>query len=105
MSSRLTCDQYGRAVVVVTTPSLWLAVGKQFLVIDMFELGFTPPGRAPTAAERMSARPPYESNSAKRARRERLEVPDDELDEQAALAAAYAEQRRTPPDLIGRVAA
>jgi hypothetical protein len=33
-------------------------------------------------------------------RRKRLEVPDDELDEAAAIAAAYAEQRREPVDLI-----
>jgi hypothetical protein len=103
MSSRRALDAQGRAIVVVTTPSLWLQVGERFLVVDPFELGFTRPGRPPTARERAaSARFFYDSTSAKR---QRAEVPDDELDEAAAVAAAYAEQRHEPVDLIGRVAA
>jgi hypothetical protein len=46
----------------------------------------------------------YDSTSAKRTRQEQLEVPDDEFDEAAAVAAGYAEQRREPADLIGRAA-
>jgi hypothetical protein len=36
--------------------------------------------------------------------RERQEVPDDELDERAALEAARLEEQREPVDLIGRAA-
>jgi hypothetical protein len=101
MSSRLALDQHGRTVVVVTTPSLSLQVGDRFLVVDLFELGFTRPGRPPTARERAaSSKFFYDSNSAKRARAERPEIPDELLADEEAVRLAYCEQRRTPPDLV-----
>jgi hypothetical protein len=99
MSSRLATDQAGRIVCVVATPSLSLLTGQRFVVVDLFDLGFIRPGRAPTAQERLSARPPYDSNSAKR-RRERPEVPDELLADEEAIRQAMIEQRRTPPDLV-----
>jgi hypothetical protein len=101
VSSRLAVDGYGRLVAEGTCVELQ---GLRWLVIDTFEI-FTPPGRAPTAQERMSARPPYESNSAKRARRERVEVPDELLADQEAVELARREQQREPFDLISRAAA
>jgi hypothetical protein len=78
-----------------------------FLVVDPRFVGLMPTlGRLPSARERSDVRAPYDPTSAKRARRSQLaEVPDDELDERAAVAAAYEAQRREPADLIGRVAA
>jgi hypothetical protein len=103
MSSRLALDPQGRTIVVVTTPSLWLRVGERFLVLDWLDM-FEPRGRPPTVRERESTRAPYDSNSAKRQRAQLVEVPDDELDEAAAVAAAYAERRREPVNLISRAA-
>jgi hypothetical protein len=99
MSSRIAVDSYGRLIVEGTCLELR---GLRWLVLDGRELGLLPTqARPPDARERMQAgRTFYDPNSAKRARAERLEVPDDELDEQAALAAAYAEQRSAPPDLV-----
>jgi hypothetical protein len=85
--------------VVVTSSTDGLPIGHVFVVVSLFEI-FEPRGRPPTTREMAAARPPYESNSAKRARRERREVPDDELDDQAAIEAAYREQRREPVDLL-----
>jgi hypothetical protein len=99
MSSRLALDPQGRKIVIVTSSTDGLPIGHVYLVVDWNGF-FTPPGRAPTARERAEARPPYESNSAKRARLQRVEVPDDELDEQAAVEAARREQQRAPVDLI-----
>jgi hypothetical protein len=95
-------DRHGRTIVVVTTRSLYLEVGDVFFVLDGRPFGLVPErGRPADARERLqTARTFYDPTSAKRARQERLEVPDDELDEQAALAAAYAEQRRQPTDLV-----
>jgi hypothetical protein len=100
MSSRLGVDPHGRAVVVVTTPSLWLDVGERFLVVDVFELGFTRPGRAPTPREMMSARPPYESKTRAATWERRAEQDDEQLAEAEAIRLAMLEQRRTPPDLV-----
>jgi hypothetical protein len=105
VSSRLAVDQWGRKVAIITTRSLWLEPGEVFLVLDGHPFGLVPTrGRPPDPRERLQARDPYDSNSGKRARA-RLEVPDEDLDEQAALAAAYAEQRRSPPDLVNLIAA
>jgi hypothetical protein len=105
VSSRLAVDQRGWTVVEIVTPSLGLDTGERFLIVDRFRLGWlSRPGRTPTAKERMSARPPYEPLSARKARQEAREVPDDELDEKAALEACIREQEREPTDLIGRVA-
>jgi len=62
-SSRLAVDAQGRTVVVVATPSLCLQVGERFVVLDWFDLGFTRPGRAPTARERMAAPEPMLARS------------------------------------------
>jgi hypothetical protein len=104
-SSRLAFDADGRTVVVVTTPSLWLRAGERFLVLDLFELGFTRPGRPPSPEEMLSARNPYDPESAKRARRERREIPDELLDDEEAIRQAMLEQRREPVHLVSRVAA
>jgi hypothetical protein len=99
MSSRLAVDGYGRLIVEGTCLELR---GLRWLVIDGRELGLLPTqARPPDARERMqTAKTFYDSNSGKRARAERLDVPDDELDERAALEAARLEQQRTPPDLL-----
>jgi hypothetical protein len=103
VSSRLAVDGYGRLIVEGTCLELR---GLRWLVLDGRELGLLPThGRPPDPRERLHAREPYDPNSAKRTRADRLDVPDEELDEQAALAAAYAEQRRQPADLLSRVAA
>jgi hypothetical protein len=101
MSSRLAVDRHGRTVVAITTPSPALEVGDWLLVVDRVELGWLArPGRAPTARERATARPPYRSPNAVKP----IEVPDEDLlDEQAALDACIREQQREPVDLIGRV--
>jgi hypothetical protein len=101
MSSRLAVDAQGRTVVIVTSATDGLPIGHVFLVLDWRGF-FTPPGRPPSPREMLAARAPYDSNSTKRAR---AEVPDDELDEQAALEAAYREQKREPADLLQAVAA
>jgi hypothetical protein len=100
VSSRLAVDRYGRLVAVGTCVELQ---GLRWIVIDLFELGFTPPGRAPTAQERMSARPPYDPTSAKRARL-RPEVPDELLAEEEAIRQAMVEQQRQPADLVNMAA-
>jgi hypothetical protein len=103
-SSRLAVDASGRLVCVVTVGGMAAHVGERFLVVDLFELGFTRPGHPPSAGERdVTSRHFYDSNSAKRQRTQEA-LNDDELDEDAAVAAAYAEQRREPVDLIGRAA-
>jgi hypothetical protein len=96
MSSRLALDGRGRKIVVVTSSTDGLPVGYVFVVIDWGEL-FTPRGRPPTARERSGARLPYNAPAAIPTS---IEIPDEELDEQAAVAAAYAEQRKAPPDLV-----
>jgi hypothetical protein len=45
-------------------------------------------GHLPDAGERASARPPYDSTAARRARREREQPPDELLDEPTAIALA-----------------
>jgi hypothetical protein len=106
VSSRLAVDQWGRKVAIITTRSPRLEPGQIFLVLDGHPFGLVPTrGRPAGARERMEAgKWFYDANSGKR-ERARLEVPDEELDEQAALAAAYAEQRREPADLVNLVAA
>jgi hypothetical protein len=107
VSSRLAVDQWGRKVAIITTRSLWLEPGEVFLVLDGHPFGLVPTrGRPAGARERMEAgKWFYDANSGKRARAEQPQVPDEELDEQAALAAAYAEQKREPADLVNLVAA
>jgi hypothetical protein len=96
VSSRLAVDRWGRTIVVVTSSTDGLPIGHVFVVLDWTGF-FTPRGRAPTAREKATAKPPY---SSPRSRWNRPQVEDDQLDEAAAVAAAYAEQRREPADLI-----
>lgn len=66
---------------------------------------FTPRGRPPTARERLEAKPPHQDpRNALRMWGPPAPIVNDSLDEQAALEAAYREQRREPVDLIGRAA-
>ena len=100
MSSRLGVDSQGRRVAVVTIRTLPdLEMGHVFVVLDWLGL-FTPHGRPPTAREKAGVRTPHRAPTQPPA-----QVPDEELDELAAVAAAYAEQRREPPDLVNLVAA
>jgi hypothetical protein len=99
MSSRLAVDRWGRQVVVVTSSTDGLPIGHVFVVID-WKGFFTPPGRRPTPAEMQRARLPYDPTSAKRRRAQLAETPDHQLDDQAAIEAAYAEQRNAPVDLV-----
>jgi hypothetical protein len=101
MSSRLAVDALGRTVAIVTVRLPDLEPGHCFLVVDPRLVGLMPTlGRLPSPRERTDVRAPYDPTSAKRRRAQLAEVPDDELDEAAAMAAAYAEQRREPVDLI-----
>jgi hypothetical protein len=102
MSSRLALDQHGRTIVVITTRSLWLEVGQVFLVLDGRPFGLVPErGRPADARERLqTAKTFYDPASAKRARAERPEVPDELLADEEAVRLAYAEQRKAPPDLV-----
>jgi hypothetical protein len=99
VSSRLAVDGYGRLVVEGTCLELR---GLRWLVVDGRELGLLPTqARQADARERtQTSKTFYDSNSAKRARAEQQDVPDDELDEAEAIRAAMLEQRRTPPDLL-----
>lgn len=99
-SSRLASDQWGRTVAVVTTSTDdGLPIGHVFVVVDWRGF-FTPLGRPPTAREIATTRVPYGASNMKLARRERQEIPDDQLDDEAAIRAAYLEQRREPVDLL-----
>jgi hypothetical protein len=101
MSSRLAIDALGRTVAIVTVRLPDLEPGHCFLVLDPRLVGLMPTlGRLPSPRERADVRAPYDPTSAKRRREQQAEVPDDDLDEVAAMAAAYAEQRRNPPDLV-----
>jgi hypothetical protein len=101
MSSRLATDDRGRLIVVGTCLELR---GMRWLVVDLLELGFTPPGRPPSPEEMLRTRTPYDSNSAKRTRLDREEIPDELLADEEAVRLAYTEQRRTPPDLVNLAA-
>jgi len=63
--------------------------------------------RATTLAITAPGSPPARRGRARRHRPwlERQEIPDDELDEQAALEQTWREQRHEPVDLIGAYAA
>ena len=102
MSSRLSVDQHGRRVVVITTRSLWLEIGQVFVVVDGRPFGLVPEqGRPADARERMqTGRTFYDPTSAKRARQERPDVPDELLADEEAVRLAYLEQRRAPADLL-----
>ena len=108
MSSRLAFDHHGRLVAIEADGTRWVVLGNLVYSTSSGEiilfgwLGRS--GRPPTAREMAEARPPYESTSAMRERRQRLEVPDDELDEKAAIEAARLEQQRQPADLLQAVA-
>jgi hypothetical protein len=102
MSSRLATGPHGERLAVITVHTLpGLEIGHVFAVLDWCEL-FIRRGRPPTARERATVREPYDLARAKRERRE--QVPDEQLDERAALEACRREQQREPVDLIGRAA-
>ncbi len=73
--------------------------GLRWIVIDLFELGFTRPGRPPTSREMAAARVPYQAPDF-RVPPTSPEVPDDALSEREAIRQAMIEQRRQPPDLV-----
>jgi hypothetical protein len=97
--SRLVYDDRNRLVCIDLSGRRWLVLDLQLV------LGFTPPGRAPTAEERMRARAPYSVSADPWRQNGRAALDDGQLDDKAALEAAYREQRREPVDLIGRAAA
>src|SRR6266511_5722832 len=100
-SSRLALDSLGRTVVIVTTPACDIEVGHVFVVLDGTAWGLVPErGRLATPQERAAARPPYQDPRAARKQWGEPSPAEPELDEQAAIAAAYAEQRRAPADLL-----
>jgi hypothetical protein len=104
VSSRLAIDELGRTVAVITVRLPDLEPGHCFLVVDPRLVGLMPTlGRLASPRERTDVRAPYDPTSAKRARREQIQ--DDQLDEEAAIEAAYAEQRREPTDLLNLIAA
>jgi hypothetical protein len=101
VSSRLAVDGLGRMVAVITVRLPDLEPGHCFLVVDPRLVGLMPTvGRLPSSRERTDVRAPYDPTSAKRRRAQLVEVPDDELDDAEAVAAAYAEQRREPADVF-----
>jgi hypothetical protein len=85
----------------------WLVLGNlvhSTVTGDLILFGWLgPSGRPPTPHEMMTTRAPYTAGGARR-ERERQELPDDLLADQAAIEAAYAEQRREPVNLISRAA-
>jgi hypothetical protein len=105
VSSRLAFDPHGRLVAEGTCLDLrglrWVVLGNLVYSTSSGEIvlfgWLGKSGRPPTPRERAEARPPYENPKA---RRWKVQVDDDELDEAAAVAAAYAEQRRQPTDLV-----
>lgn len=99
-SARLGLDRHGRVVAIVTVADASTWRGQVFVVIGQ-DMIFTPRGRAPTARERALAKEPYQSTP----RWDRpVEIPDDVLDERAALLAARREQQREPVDLFSAAA-
>jgi hypothetical protein len=115
VSSRLAQDRYGRRIAVISVRTLPdVEIGQRFLVLgDTIASGATSvrfyfmvdetrrESRPASPREQLEAQrhAPYRPNMS-RQERERQRVPDDELDEAAAVAAAYAEQRRAPADLL-----
>jgi hypothetical protein len=108
-SSRLGLNSANRLVAVATTIDTVTAVGHVFLVLDPRPFGLVPEhGRLPSTRERAEARPPCQDRRAARGQWGEQPPPaleEPELDEQAAIAAAYAEQRREPADLLHALAA
>jgi hypothetical protein len=117
VSSRLAVDRYGRTVAIISVRTLPdIDLGYQYVVLGdtiasagtrIFRLADETrrASRPATAREQQEAQrhAPYRPSLSRREREQ--EVPDEELDEQAALAAAYAEQKREPADLVNLVAA
>ncbi len=106
-SSRLGYDNQGRSICVDTGGRRWLVLGNlvySTVTGDLVLFGWLgTSGRPPTSREMATARPPYDSASAKRARQPRQEIPDDLLDERQALEACRREQEREPVHLVSRV--
>src|SRR5512133_3364646 len=86
VSSRLAVDALGRTVAIVTVRLPDLEPGHCFLVVDPRVIGLMPTlGRLPSPRERSDVRAPYDPTSAKRRRAQLVEVPDEQLAEQAAI--------------------
>jgi hypothetical protein len=109
MSSRLAFDSQGRLIAIETDGTRWLVLGnlvKSTITGDTILFGWLGrSGRPPTARERATAREPYLGPGRTNVWPRRRDRDDDDLDASNAIAAAYAEQRREPADLIhGRAA-
>jgi Ser/Thr protein kinase RdoA (MazF antagonist) len=101
VGSRLAFDRFGRLVAIEVDGHVWVVIGNTCKAGGPGFGWMGQTGRPPTARERAEARPPYQDPRAARRQWGRpATVEDDELDEQAAIAAAYAEQRRQPADLL-----
>jgi hypothetical protein len=96
--SRLVYDHQGPRFCIGADGCVWRVLHLAAV------MGFEPPGRLPEAREMLMTRSTYTSVVGARRDRQRQVVPDDELDERAALEACRREQQREPADLIGRVA-
>jgi hypothetical protein len=117
MSSRLAQDRYGRIVAVINVRTLPdVELGYRYVVLgDTIAAGASSvrfffladetrrASRPPNGRERLEAQrhAPYRP-ALSRQERERQQVPDSELAEQAAIELARREQQHTPADLIGR---
>jgi hypothetical protein len=101
MNSRIAQDSSGRAVAIIrlrTLPDVEL--GHSFLILDGRTVGLLPTrARKPTRASAEAQKQTYTPNLSRQLREQPAEQ-DDELDENAAIEAAYREQRRSPPDLV-----
>ena len=78
MSSRLTTDQYGETIVVVTAGE---HAGRCYRVLPEHMIGFEERGRAPSLEEMLGTRAPYQAVQwVKR------KAPEDELEAIAKVA-------------------
>ena len=108
MSSRLATDHYGRLIAVGTCVELqglrWVVLGDTIGAAGSGGIFFLAAeahtGRLATGREQLEAQKhaPYRAGVSRREREQ--QVPDDQLDEQAAIEAARREQQREPADVL-----